>query len=179
MSKIGQYILDTAAFVTGARVAVKHKRNVWYAGVVTKVSRDGTYVVTYNDGDEHDGVGEAYMQNVGAGARRKEHYTDAEIEALTLPPDEYLEQKKIYDELNSEVEKTSKAFRAFLDKHPRGKMNLTPDNVKKMPEFIKLKGAYDKAAAASKRFNLLFTSKYRKELTRDRDAKREAKLRGE
>jgi hypothetical protein len=83
--KIGQYIVETAAFAKDEMVAVKHGKDAWYAGVVTTVSRNGTYTVTYNDGDVHKGLAEKDIKAV-KGACKKTAYTDAEIKKLLVAP---------------------------------------------------------------------------------------------
>lgn len=59
----------------------------------------------------------------------------------------------------------------FLDKHPKGPMSLTPDAVKKSPEYIELKDAYDKAFQTLRTFNATYTKRFAKEIRTDRRGK--------
>lgn len=63
-----------------------------------------------------------------------------------------------------------KNLKDFLDKHPKGPMGLTPDLVKKSPEYIKLKAAYDKAFQTLRTFNAAYTKRYAKEIRAERRA---------
>lgn len=71
--------------------------------------------------------------------------------------------KAIQDSLQAVVDQTSRAFQEFLDRYPRGPMNLTPDFVKKMPEYQKLNVAYQNAFQRLRRYNADFTRAFKKE----------------
>lgn len=61
----------------------------------------------------------------------------------------------------------------------RGAFNLTPDSIKQTPEW---KSAYQKERAAfnaMRDFNMHMARNFKKELRAERDAKRQAKLKGE
>ena len=73
------------------------------------------------------------------------------------------------DSLHSAAKGASDALNEFRDRYPRGPMGLTPDHVKAMPEFKALNAAYQRAAAASRAFNGIYTKQFSKELRAARE----------
>jgi hypothetical protein len=73
-------------------------------------------------------------------------------------------QKARADELHAAVMSTGAALNAFTSLHPKGPIGLTPDHVRAMPEFVKLKSEYERAAAASRAFNAIYVKKFAKEI---------------
>ena len=57
---------------------------------------------------------------------------------------------------------------AFLDTQPKGLMGLTPDNVRTMPEYIRLNNAYRLTFAVLQKYNAAYVKLYRKEILADR-----------
>lgn len=92
-------------------------------------------------------------------------------------PDTFSEAKKVADALWKESEDASKALNAFTSKHPKGPMGLTPDNVRALPEFKKLKQAYDQAHKRLGEYNQQYMKKYAKDVRREREARLAAKQR--
>lgn len=80
------------------------------------------------------------------------------------------------DELWEKSRVASKALDAFCDQFPKGLMNLTPDNVRAMPEYAVLKAEADSAFHAMRNFNSPFVKKFKKEISADLSARRAAKL---
>ena len=72
------------------------------------------------------------------------------------------------DSLHSAAKDASDALNEFRDRYPRGPMGLTPDHVKAMPEFKALNSAYQRAAAASRAFNAVYTKQFSKEIRAER-----------
>ncbi|MDT8992775.1 hypothetical protein RQP54_18020 [Curvibacter sp. APW13] len=86
----------------------------------------------------------------------------------------YDEAKKQADGLWTSCRATGKSLNDFLAKHPKGPMGLTPDAVKKLPEYIELKAAYDRAAQALRAFNTVYPKRFAKEIRAERRAKAES-----
>jgi len=80
----------------------------------------------------------------------------------------YAEAKIKREELWDAVTTTSKA----LQKFPVGAFGLTPDDVKKSPEFIAAKNAYKLAAARQQAFGAFFNKHFKVEHDAERREKR-------
>lgn len=57
-----------------------------------------------------------------------------------------------------------------------GPMGLTPDHIKFSPEFRKARAASQNILAIMRKFNQVFSKRFKKEIIAHRDAKRAAKL---
>jgi hypothetical protein len=89
--------------------------------------------------------------------------------AATSVPTDYVEAKKVRDQLNAEVDETGAALKALSG---GGLMNLTPDHVRKTPEWQKAKRQADAAFAGLQAFNTIFVRRFKKELAADRASRR-------
>lgn len=83
----------------------------------------------------------------------------------------YQAAKLQVDQLWAASKATGSALDAFLEKHGRGPMGLTPDAVKAMPEYRKLKSESDAAMRALQAFNKGFVRDFAKERAADRSAR--------
>lgn len=83
----------------------------------------------------------------------------------------YQAAKQKADHLWRASEATGGALNAFLDKHGRGPMGLTPDAVKASPEYRQLKSESDAAMQALQAFNKGFVRDFAKERAADRNAR--------
>jgi hypothetical protein len=88
----------------------------------------------------------------------------------------FAQAKSRADELWERSSVMSKALDAFCDQFPKGPMNLTPDHVRAMPEYVMLKAAADSAFASMRAFNGPYVKKFKKEIYADTMARRAAKL---
>lgn len=85
--------------------------------------------------------------------------------------------KAIADKLWTDSGLADRTLNAFIDAQgPRGPMNLTPDRVKAMPEYQRLKNLNELAFQQLRNYNAVYVKKFKKELSRDIQARREAKL---
>lgn len=66
------------------------------------------------------------------------------------------------------LEASVKEHSTALQKFPKGAMGLTPDSVKKSPQWLRAKKEYDKAFIALRCFNSIFVKKYKKEMAMER-----------
>lgn len=89
------------------------------------------------------------------------------------------EARRRADELWENHSKIGKALDDFVNQYERGPMNLTPDYVRALPEYKRLKGECDVAFAQLRNYNAWYTKKFKKEISAYRQAEREAKLKGE
>lgn len=83
----------------------------------------------------------------------------------------YEEAKARADVLNRERDHASELLQNFLGQYPTGPMGLTPDHVKRMPEYALRTEAFDRAHRALRAFNQVFTKEFAKERRADRDAR--------
>jgi hypothetical protein len=82
------------------------------------------------------------------------------------------QEAKLQAEVHWETHRQAgKNLNDFLDQHPKGPMGLTPDAVKKSPEYIKLKADYDKAFQTLRTFNATYTKRFSNEIRADRRVK--------
>ena len=77
---------------------------------------------------------------------------------------QYLNAKKKRDEINEEMAKHKKV----LDTFPKGKMGLTPDDVKANPEWVAAKKGYEGAFQKLRNFNSSFVDTFRNEIKSER-----------
>jgi hypothetical protein len=89
-------------------------------------------------------------------------------------PDTWPEARALSAELDSRVAAAAEALRAW--DHLKSPIGLTPDHVKASPEWQAAKLAYDRAFAALRTFNGVYTRRFARELRAERDAVRLAKL---
>lgn len=81
-------------------------------------------------------------------------------------------QAKAQYERNYEALKLANAeLQSFLSQFPPGPMGLTSDHVKAMPEFRRLKGAFERQFQAVRSFNSRYTKIFKAELNAERRAK--------
>ncbi len=71
----------SAAFLKGQRVAVRVKKDEWYCGKVTTVTRTGGYRVDFNDGDWIKVASSRPLRAITAKGKQSS-YTDVEIQNL-------------------------------------------------------------------------------------------------
>jgi hypothetical protein len=83
------------------------------------------------------------------------------------------------DELWEKSSATGKALDDFTSRFEKGPLNLTPDHVKALPEYQKLKAEADVAFAQLRNYNAWYTKKFKKEIYAYRTAQRAAQLKGE
>jgi len=67
-----------------------------------------------------------------------------------------------------ELDAASKAAGAILNAFPKGAMGMTPDDVKARPDYVAAKAAFERAFAAQRNFNRLYTVAFKQERARDR-----------
>lgn len=90
---------------------------------------------------------------------------DYDRTAATSVPTDYAEAKKVRDRLEAEAKTTGAALKALSG---GGAMNITPDHVRKTPEWQRAKREADAAFAALRAFNTVFTRRFKKEIAGDR-----------
>lgn len=83
----------------------------------------------------------------------------------------FAQAKLQYERNYAALNLASKELQSFLSQFPPGPMGLTPDHVKAMPEFKRLKGAFDRQFQATRAFNSRFTKDFKTELNAERRAK--------
>jgi len=93
------------------------------------------------------------------------------------PTDEFLYRQacRIRDELEAGAKRASDAWNAILGVG-QGAMGLTPDSVKASPAYRAASRAYQCAAADLRECNRYMAKRFKRELTRDRAARRAAIL---
>lgn len=90
---------------------------------------------------------------------------DYDRTAATPVPTDYAQAKKVRDQLEAEVDATGSALKALSG---GGLMNLTPDHVRKSPEWLEAKREAGAALAALQAFNTGFVRRFKKEIAADR-----------
>lgn len=80
--------------------------------------------------------------------------------AISVPTD-YDQAKRVRDQLEEEVKATGSALTALSG---GGRMNMTPDHVRKTPEWQKAKREADAAFAALRAFNTVFVRRFESEI---------------
>lgn len=88
--------------------------------------------------------------------------------AVSVPTD-YAEAKRVRDRLEAEVDATGSALTALSG---GGLMNLTPDHVRKTPEWQDAKRRADAAFAALRAFNTVYVRRFKQEIAADRKLRR-------
>lgn len=83
---------------------------------------------------------------------------------------EFLEAKKIRDELAKEVEMASDALKEFLPF--RNSMGLIPDHIKESKLFQDKKRAFNFAFEKQRDFNAFFVKQFKKEIREEQKSKR-------
>jgi hypothetical protein len=92
---------------------------------------------------------------------------------------EFLDESAEYDLLRKLADAANAKYSAASDainKFPKGPMGLTPENVKRDPEWQKLKKEIDQAFAELRHYNGLINKNHKKEHRAARQAERAAKL---
>ena len=79
-------------------------------------------------------------------------------------------------EQKQQLEEAERAAAQALRHFPKKDNGLTPDEVRKMPEYKQAKLRYDRAFAQLRQFNQQFLRKFKKEYMADRNAKRMARV---
>lgn len=82
----------------------------------------------------------------------------------------YLEAKIVQITLDDRVNRIG----AILDTLPKGKMGLTPDDVKASPAYRLAKQQFDASFAALRKFNAEFVKTFAKEIREERMIRRRA-----
>lgn len=90
---------------------------------------------------------------------------DYDRTAAASVPTDYAQAKLVRDQLEGEVKTTGSALKALSG---GGVMNMTPDHVRKTPEWQKAKREADAAIAALRAFNTVFVRRFKKEIAADR-----------
>ena len=93
-----------------------------------------------------------------------------------------MESNPMEDEMTFDEYKTERDHLHFvlfvlteqLKSFPRNRMGLTPDSVKADPAYKKKKGDYNKAFQALRKLNGANIKRFKRELRKERDAKRTA-----
>jgi hypothetical protein len=80
---------------------------------------------------------------------------------------DFVKAKTERDNLEFAAKEAGEELRAF----PKGPMNLTPDHIKATPEWKAAKLRFDRAFAALRDFNVVFTKQYATELRAERNAR--------
>jgi hypothetical protein len=100
----------------------------------------------------------------------------ARIKYVLDPALTFVQAKMIADRLYDEYGAAGKALADFADPFGKGPMGLTPDFVRAMPEYRPLKNEVDLKFNALRNFNAVYVKKFKKEISADIQARREAKL---
>lgn len=94
---------------------------------------------------------------------------DYERTAAVSVPTDYAEAKRVRDQLEAEVDASGSALTAISG---GGLMNLTPDHVRKTPEWQAAKRRADVAFKALQTFNTVYVRRFKRELAADRKLRR-------
>jgi hypothetical protein len=84
----------------------------------------------------------------------------------------YEKARAEYDAISAKCDKASKVLNGF----PRGPFGLTPDSVKRSPEFQAACREFDFAFAAQRAFASVFTKTYTAEIRAERNARYVARV---
>jgi len=107
-------------------------------------------------------------RGIGEGAREDGRRLGVSGRRIEVPMD-YTQATERRDELEAEVDRTSRALKALSGGGPLG---LTPDDVRATPEWKAAKRAADDAFAALQAFNKVYVRRFKQEIKRDRQRRR-------